>query len=251
MGALGQRRQAHLAQQLPEVGRDDVQAGLDELLGQVDLALGRGRRPADRHGEAGRARDLGRHEGLAMHAHDARQTGGLRAREAQVQAAHARRLVGQVGRRVDAPGDLPAGQRPHRRRDVALRVEVGELDARVQREAVGVEVRVQIQPPTARRAEAELRDVDLARLGVEAQVEADAQRAVRVEGHVQIVEARLDLELGERVVKVQRGARAGASFVSPSPTTRPSIFRPRPRPRTRRRRENSACSLMPGTEVAP
>ena len=94
-------------------------------------------------------------------------------------------------------------------------MEVGQSETGVEGQPVRVEVRLQRQPPAAGSAEAELGHVDLPGAGVEAEVEPQPQRPVRVVGDVEPLEGRRHLQLGERVVEIRGDRRAVARQLQP------------------------------------
>ena len=208
--ALGERRQAHLVEQLAEIRRRHAEAEIDQLALQVHRPLRGRRRARDRHGQTVGLHPVRRQQRAAVDLHLARQAVRLRAGELQIDAAQAGRLVRQVGARVDASLQLARRHRPQLGRDVALGVEVGERQVRVQRQRVDVQLGAQAHLAAAGRAEAEVLHVDLAGAGVEREVEADAERAIGVELGVEALERRLHLQRGERVGEIGADGRVVA-----------------------------------------
>ena len=183
-----------------------------------------------------------------MNAHRRAAAGAVRVRRSSMsRSLTSSRLLRQVAARVDAARESAGAHRAQRRRQVAVGVQVVQARVELQLERVGVQLRVQVEAPAARRLELEAFDVDQPRAGVEAEVEADVLRAIFVEPDVEPAERARDLELGEGL-----GEIAASRWRRRPPTVSPSIFLPAATAPSASPASSSApCRSMPGSDVAP
>ena len=212
---LAERRQAQLGAEPPEIEGHHAERQVEELAVEIDRPARGGVGAGDRDRQAAGLHPAGRQLGSAAHAHLARQAGSPHAPELEVDLLETRRLLAELGVRLDLPVETPAAERPQFARQVALGVKPGEAEARVEGEGVDVEVRLEAQLAAAGRAEPEVRHVDVPGAAVERQVESEVLRAVVAVADVEPADRRRHLDLREGLRQVGGDLRVLAGHRQP------------------------------------